>query len=459
MKSSNPARRTPLSRSIALAVSAVAIACLAGCAPGAGGGSGANATGPIRTDASELGKVTLTVWDTRNSPGQKEAQDQLNKEFEAKYPNIKVKRVLKAFNDYEATLKLALSSSNPPDVAQINQGYGDLATFAKAGLLRPVDDYAKAYGWTDRFNPDLLAQNKATAKGEWGVGDLYGPSNQAELVGIYYNKKLLAQLGLPVPTTLSEWEAQLPRIKAAGQLPINLGTSDKYGAIHIFGMIQAILGGSDYVNNLVFGQGDQKWTDQPSTEAAKLLQDWSQKGYISPGANGQSASDMDTKFGTGVGVYMIDGSWAAPQEQQALGKNVGFTLLSRDSGGTPATEGGLSLLWGIPSHSKKADAAAAYIDFLLSPAAEDTVAKGGDLPALKTGTFEPEAGSVQSDVYDSLHTVVAKGTLLPYLDYTTSDFYDVLATNIQQLIGGSSTPAQMLQTLQQTQDTAKEARR
>ena len=438
------------------AVTVAAALALAGCTPGSG--ASPQPAGPVQTNVAKLGKITLTEWDNRTVPGEVQAQNKVNAEFEAKYPNIKINRVMKTFTQYEATIKLALSSPNPPDVAQINQGYGDVAIFAKAGLLRPLNDYAKAYGWASKYNPALLAQNRATPQGLWGVGSLYGPSNQAELVGLYYNKKLLAKLRMAPPTTLAELEADLPKIKAAGMLPIELGTSDIGGAIHIFGMIQAILAGPAEVNNLVFGKGNAKWTGPATLAAAKMLQSWAKKGYISPGANGQSAAAMETLFGQGKSVFMIDGDWSAPQMHTALGNNVGFTVLSAKPGGTPVTEGGLSLLWAIPSGSKHAAAAAAYINFLLSPQAEDTVAQGGDLPAFATAAYKPAPGSVQADVYASLHKVVTAGTLLPYLDYTTPDFFTVLGHNLQDLIGGQSSPAQFLSALQTEYVTAKASR-
>ena len=140
------------------AVAAVAALGLAGCTPGSSAAA-PHPTGPVQTDMAKLGKITLTEWDNRTVPGETQAQNKVNAEFEAKYPNITIHRVSKSFTDFEATIKLALSSPNPPDVTQINQGYGDVAIFAEAGLLRPLDDYAKAYGWASRYNPALLAQN------------------------------------------------------------------------------------------------------------------------------------------------------------------------------------------------------------------------------------------------------------------------------------------------------------
>jgi raffinose/stachyose/melibiose transport system substrate-binding protein len=445
------AHRTWLATALAITV------ILAGCTPGSTQRSSGPTEGPVETDPAKMGTVTITEWDIRNLPAQSAAQDKLNAAFEAKYPNIKIKRVVKQFTDYERTIKLALSSPKTPDVMQVNQGYGDLAKFVKAGLLLPQDNYAKAYGWTGRYNAALLDQNRMTADGHWGTGQLYGISNQAEVVGLYYNKTLLSKIGLTPPRTLADLQGDLPKIKAAGMLPIQLGTSDINGAIHIFGLIQAVLAGPAAVNDLVFGKGDASWTDQSTLEAARTLQSWATQGYVTPGANGQNGTAMAAEFGKGHGVFMVDGNWSAPQLATQLGPKVGFTVLSKVDGGKPATEGGLSLLWGISSRSKHPDADAAYLNFINSPAAEDVIARGGDLPAVTPSSFKPVSG-LQADVYASLQSVVQEGSLLPYLDYTTINFYAVLGANLQELISGRISPESFTKTLQTEYTTAKASR-
>ena len=49
-----------------------------------------------------------------------------------------VKRVVKNFDDYMATIKLAASSSDAPDVFQGNEGAVDRA-LVKAHLIAPLD--------------------------------------------------------------------------------------------------------------------------------------------------------------------------------------------------------------------------------------------------------------------------------------------------------------------------------
>ena len=51
------------------------------------------------------------MWDTETSPGPSKAEDTLIEQFEQKYPNVTVKRVVKNFDDYMATIKLAASSA------------------------------------------------------------------------------------------------------------------------------------------------------------------------------------------------------------------------------------------------------------------------------------------------------------------------------------------------------------
>ena len=67
--------------------------------------------------------MTLPVWDQEVRGGQNAAMTQLNKNFQKKYPNIKINRVAKSFTDLQATLKLAASGPNPPDVIEANNGY------------------------------------------------------------------------------------------------------------------------------------------------------------------------------------------------------------------------------------------------------------------------------------------------------------------------------------------------
>src|SRR4051794_7948332 len=156
---------------------AVAALVAAGCgaAPGGSGDkkSSAPTTTPVATsaestkpDISKLGNVTLKVWDQQVRGGQNAEVEELNKQFMAKYPNVKIERTKKSFEDLQKTLKLAVSGTDAPDVVQANQGYGQMGAMVKAKLLRPITDYAKVYGWNDRYSQALLDLNSFSPDGK-----------------------------------------------------------------------------------------------------------------------------------------------------------------------------------------------------------------------------------------------------------------------------------------------------
>ncbi|MFF7981756.1 extracellular solute-binding protein [Streptomyces sp. NPDC007901] len=437
-------------RSARRAVAATALAtglltAVAACSPGPSGNSSAGdankTAGPVSTDVAKAGKVTLTEWDQNTDPGTEASTEALNKAFMAKYPNVTIKRVSRSFSDLKTTLKLALSSANPPDVVQANQGYPDMGAFVKAGLLQPVDSYAKVYGWDSSFPSQLLDLNRFSSDGKtWKTGNLYGVSQTGEIVGIYYNKAKLKSLGLTVPTTLAGFETALAKAKSSGLQPISYGDADKSPGIHIFGVVQAATAGKAEVRKLVFDEGGAKWTDAGSLKAATTLRGWADKGYLGSGFNGESKDQAVADFAAGKSLFLVDGTWQAAVLEPRMKTNVGFTALSPAAGQPPLTQGGEGLAWAMTSRSKHPDVAAAYIDFLVNSNGMKVLADNGNLPALPQADYKPAAGTVDADILDEWKAVSEKDGLLPYLDYTTPTFYDTLTAAVQELTAGQLSP-------------------
>jgi raffinose/stachyose/melibiose transport system substrate-binding protein len=154
----------------------IAAVAVAACTPGSNTDTAApTATGEVTTDASKLGTVTLTVWDQEVRGGQAAQIEELNKAFQAKYPNITLKRVTRSFDDLKTTLKLALSGNEPPDVFQANNGRPDMGSFVQAGQLLPLDRYAAAYKWNERYPESVRKYSSYSTNGKtFGTGTLYG---------------------------------------------------------------------------------------------------------------------------------------------------------------------------------------------------------------------------------------------------------------------------------------------
>ena len=421
---------------------------LSACAPGPSGDTtAASPTNEASKDISAAGPVTLTVWDQNTDGGISKAQDQLNAQFHQMYPNVTIQRTVESFSDLKTTLKLALSSNTPPDVVQANQGYPDMGAFVAAGMLRPMNDYAKLYGWDTYYPEALLKQNSFSADGKTWQGDtLFGVSQTGEVVGIYYNRQLLSSLGLEAPKTLSDLNSAMEAAKAKGILPMAFGNLDKSPGIHLYGVVQAALAGAPAVNELVSGQGGA-WTDEASLKAAQQVVDWSRQGYLTPGANGVSRDDAVATFGKGGALFTLTGTWLQQTLQDDLGPNVGFTTLT-STDGKAATTGGQGLAWAITSKSAHPDVAAAYIDFITNAKAAQTLVDTGNLPTVLPTGYQPQPGTVAADIATQYRDVQKANGEVPYLDYSTPTFYDTITAGMQELIGGQSDPQRFVDTLQ-----------
>jgi raffinose/stachyose/melibiose transport system substrate-binding protein len=388
--------------------------------------------------------VTLTEWDTENEPGPSGEMDALNAAFHQKYPNVTIKRTAKAFDDFVATIKLAASAPDAPDIFQGNEGYSVDAALVKAGLIVPLDDDAKAYGWDTRFgSPATLDVLRWSTDGtQWTKGPLWGIAQKAEVLGVFYNKQTLQKLGLQVPTTFDEFQQSLATAKAGNVAPIVVGGLDGWPLGHIFMMLQAQNEDPKAIANWTFAVPGSTFDDAGTQKAAQIMQGWAQQGYFEKGFLGVTQPNAAGRFAKGEGLYFLTGPWENGTFQP-LGTNVGwFALPGPNAGADTPTTGSLSIPYHISAKSKHPDIAAAWIDFITSPQAADVVASKGDLPAA------PLADPSAVDPNSSLAAIIkgfedksSGGLLTPYLDWATDTMGDTLFGGLQKLTGGKEQPA------------------
>jgi len=398
---------------------------------------------------SKAATITLTVLDQEVRPGQKESIEALNAAFQKKYPDIKLNRTAKAFADYQATVKLQMSGSNPPDVVEANNGYSAMGPLVKAGLLLPLNKYASKYGWNSRYSSGILKMNKFSADGaSFGTGNLYGVPTVGEVVGVYYNKANLRKLGLSKPTNYKQFETAVQKAKAAGQIPIQFGNVDKWPGIHTFEEIWLQSVPKAYARDWIFGTGggSKSFATAGTAQAASRLQALGKAGAFTDGYNGLGYDPSVADFGKGKGVFLISGSWLTAALKKALGKNVGFFLLPPPNGRALATLGGEGLPWAIGAKSKNADAAAKYIDFLTSNASMQVFANNGQLTATKAKVKVP--AGIDTDVFNAWKTANDKDAIVPYLDWATPTMYDTSTAAIQELLASKTAPASFVAKIQ-----------
>lgn len=442
------ARRLRTRRLPFAALGAVLATCLAATscgAPGGGEGEGGpykvpkdeQVTSPFSAeDVAELGDTTLRVWADKNEQG---TLEELIPKFEEKYPNVTVKPTYKSFDDLMKTVVPALQSggADAPDLVQGNQGYSVDGALVQGGLIRPIDDLSKTYGWADELSPSFLASMRWDAPGEhFGQGTLYGISPVTQLVSVFYNKKKLQSLGVEPPETFKDLDAAMKTAKERDEQPLILGNADKYPAFQVFGVIQGAYSEPLSITEWINGTEGADFVAEGNLKAADKLKEWGEKGYIQEGFNGLSEADATTDFGAGEGVFFIGGDWNAEALVKADAKDIGFLAPPTGVSGGHVTQGSSGLPWHVNAKTENLPAAAAFLDMQQDPEFAQTLADLGRIPVASSDV--KGQNPLAQETIDAANATLADDGQVGYLDWSTDTMYDTLSASTQELLGGKT---------------------
>jgi len=311
-----------------------------------------------------------------------------------------------------------------------------MGQLVKGGLLRPLDEYAEAYGWADRYSKVLIDLNRFSSDGaEFGSGELFGLSQMGEIVGVFYDRERVPEL----PRTFEEFEGMLEDAKDRGDVPIAFGNLDKWPGIHEFQSVQNAFTPPDQVRDFVFARDGASFDTPENVEAATTIQRWAEDGYFTPNFNGTGYDPAYAQFADGKGDFLIAGTWLLADLTERMGDRLGFMLVPpREAGGPSLALGGESIPFAVTSKSENPDVAAAYIDFLTNADASKVLVETGNLPAMES-TAQPSTPAAE-DVFEAWRALNEQDGLVPYLDYATPTFYDDITAAVQRLLAGRVAP-------------------
>jgi raffinose/stachyose/melibiose transport system substrate-binding protein len=395
--------------------------------------------------------VTLTIMDTGTDPGTTAQYKALIKIFEREHPNVTVKREPESFSSLISSIKLTLSSPNPPDVIEGNQGQSVDGTLVRAHLIRPLDKWSALYGWNKIWPRAIQASNLFSANGKsFGIGELWGISPRAEIVGVYYSKPKLRSLGASVPTTFKAFTALLAKAKLAGQVPIMLGDADNYTAGHVFmELIDHYEKNPGLLRDWVYGRTGATFVRPSTIQAASTLQAWARAGYFESGVLGVKDADAQARFARGEGLFMITGSWLGADFQKAMGDNVGFFPLPGDTPRSPTyATGALSPGMHISAKSKNPNVAAQWLNLLASAEGAKAGLKTGQLPGRPISPLGVDPKSVLASLVTFNKRATEKSWKVPYLDWATATMGNTLFPGLQDLIAQRLSPSALVKRVQ-----------
>jgi len=237
---------------------------------------------PLGMFAESRGQITLKVWDQWRAENDSKAITMVDDNFMKKYPNVKIERTAMPESEIADLIKAALSSDSGPDVIYSEVGIGFIGPMLKAGAILDLTNTWKARGWNDKLFP--------VSKSIPSVGGRnYAVGCELEFCPIYYNKTLFKKLGINEPKTMSDLDAAMAKLKAAGVTPWAWGGKTWWNNANLVGSVLWDYLDQDTINKQMYQ--DVSWKSNPAVKDAlnKCLVEWAQKGYYPTG--GEALTD------------------------------------------------------------------------------------------------------------------------------------------------------------------------
>jgi raffinose/stachyose/melibiose transport system substrate-binding protein len=414
----------------------------------------------VKTSGFEsLGPVTLTVISCEGSGGPQDALKALSKSFEQKYPNVTVKLTFREFASWTKQAKLVASSDSPPDVFAGNQGYQLDGELVKAGLIKPLDEYAKAYGWDKSYTPETLQQFKWTDDGKtFGEGTLWGVAQTGQSVGVFADKKKLADAGVDPASlkTFDDFDAALAKLRKslpADEPVITLGDKDQFHALHVWGGIQGAYTPAQGVRDWIFQKDGATFDNEGNLKSLQKLKEWADKGYFGK-ADTYNARDETTAgvaFGKGTGALLIAGNWQAATAREGLGDDAEFFNMPPGESGERVNIGSTSFPMHISAKTKQPDLAAAYLDWITGPSAAQALVDTQQVPAATDATAKP-GDPLGSEVKTGWDQLVQDGGLTLYPDWSSPTMLQTMGQTFQEMLAGRISPQEVISRVQKDWD-------
>jgi raffinose/stachyose/melibiose transport system substrate-binding protein len=230
----------------------------------------------------------------------KVTQEDIINKFEEKHKNIKIKWIYN--QDPDTLTRQQLAAGGGPDVI-ISDGPTTLSQYASSKYLLPLDDYAKKFGWNERYFDWAYETG-------FSNGKLYGLPGEYESLVVWYNKDMFEKNGWKVPVDFKEFMNLMKEIKKKDIMPFAFGTTDFRPSNEwwLSAVYNSYLGPEEFKKVL---KNEVPWTSDLVTEATEKWKEIWQKGYINDKqSHAISLEDAWGLFNNGKAAMKMEGTWA-----------------------------------------------------------------------------------------------------------------------------------------------------
>ncbi|MFD1507264.1 extracellular solute-binding protein [Georgenia yuyongxinii] len=276
--------RSARTRRLAAAAAAITAGTLVLAACSGGG----DATAPEGGESAAGGEsAELTVWHYFNADNQVQLMDDYAAMFEEAHDGVTVNNVFVPYDQMNSKVISAAGAQQGPDVVVFNGA--EWSTLAMAGALAPLNEYWDGYADADQLPESVIH----------GMDDnIYAVQGYVNLLGLWYNADILAEIGVEPPTTLDELEAAMATAKDAGYMGITLsGLPQSQGEWQAYPWLTSQ--GFDYADP----------DEAALTAGFEMVRGWIDDGFLSQEAVTWDQTVPFQQFTSGKVAFAENGNW------------------------------------------------------------------------------------------------------------------------------------------------------
>ncbi|WP_406620869.1 ABC transporter substrate-binding protein [Bacillus atrophaeus] len=386
--------------------------------------------------SSSDGKVTLKFFHRWPKEPERRYFEEVVKEFEKEHPDIHIQTEAVLNDSYKDKIKVMLGTSSPPDVF---------------------------FSWSDEFAAKFIRGNKALDLSSYYKNDTkwssqlvgtqikpftyeekeYGVPWQMDAKSFFYNKDIFEKLNLKPPSTWEELIKVSKKLKANGYTPISFGTKAPWTISHYIGTLNQRMV-DEKTRERDYDAKTGEFTDEGYIKALEKLKELMP--YFNEHVNSIDHEYARQQFKSGKSAMMY-----AETAEIKLVEPVHLGLFSFPD--ITGQKGSSNALTGAPegfmisSKTKHPKEAMEFLQFLTSKKMGEKLVKDvGKYSAVQGTATEENSTATQRE---AVQQIIDADSMVSWFDMDVDvEIADVYLSNIQQMLGGDMTPAEVMKSVQ-----------
>ncbi|MGJ5894217.1 ABC transporter substrate-binding protein [Streptomyces niveiscabiei] len=357
--------------------------------------------------------------------------------FEKANPGVDVRYTTSGADQYQQQIRTQLASGTAPDVMSVWPGNGNPAAthvLAGPGYLRDLSDRP----WASKL-PDPV---KSVAQDD---GKTYTAIFGQNGIGAIYNQQALDKAALTPPDTWSGLLAFCRAAQAKGTPAFALGLQDNWVAQLVqYALVATTVYGPDRAFDQKMRAGQATFATSQWTTAVDQYLTMQKSGCFQKNPLGTSYEASQQLAATGKTLGLVQGNWviALLKGKNPQGTFTFTALPATDDPKQTLVPAAAGAGYGVNAKTKHEQLALKFVDFVMSPEGMNLfTARQGSLPTL------PGTGNKADPALAELATFIRTGRTVPFMDQLWPDakVQQTMLSGLQEIFSGQSTPARLLQ--------------